>query len=84
MTYRTRLVARTRSTAKQLFPVFPRLRRYVAAINNAIDDKLPLRERVTESQLNACKSPIMNDQFFSGLFRGYIREAMIKGFLELE
>lgn len=49
MTYRTRLVARTRSTAKQLFPAFPRLRRYVVAINNAIDDKLPLRGRVTQT-----------------------------------
>lgn len=63
MTYRTRLVARTRSTAKQLFPVFPRLRRYVVAINNAIDDKLPLRTRVTKSQLRDRKSPITNDQF---------------------
>lgn len=65
MTYRTRLVARIRSTAKQLFPVFPRLRRYVAAINNAINDKLPLRNHVTKSQLNDRKSPITNEQFFT-------------------
>lgn len=61
MTYRTRLVARTRWTAKQLFPAFPRLRRYVVAINNAIDDKVPLRTRVTESQLKDRKSPITDD-----------------------
>lgn len=69
MTYRTRLVARTRSTAKQLFPVFPRLRRYVVAINNAIDDKLLLRTRVTKSQLKDRKSPITDNQFFSFFYR---------------
>lgn len=40
MTYRTRLVARTRSTAKQLFPAFPRLRRYT------------LRRLITRSMIN--------------------------------
>lgn len=78
MTYRTRLVARTRSTAKQLFPVFPRLRRYVVAINNAIDDKLALRTRVTKSQLEDRKSPITDNQFFfagaSFTARMHIRE----------
>lgn len=77
MTYRTRLVARTRSTAKQLFPVFHRLRRYVAAINNTIDDKLSLRAYVTKSQLKDRESRHGQSIFYRGSLycaRMHIRE----------